>query len=225
MKRKILLLLAVLSLLVVVLSVAAAGQEKTVAIPQQERSATETFAASEKAILYIRGYDAAGTLLSTGSGFIVRTDGLALSAAHVVDGMAKMTAILRDGKELSLTLVSVDKSTDTAVLRLPQGKYDCLTLASKEPAFGAVVRAIGYPAKETVMITEGIVNNPSAVVAEKNRMMVSCEIVSGMSGGPVLDAFGQVVGIVSGSVRTMNGIHLSVRTDAMLAALAEEVGT
>ena len=42
--------------------------------------------------------------------------------------------------------------------------------------------------------------------------------VNGMSGGPIMDAFGRVVGMVSGSARTMDGIHLSVLSDELYRA-------
>ena len=75
--------------------------------------------------------------------------------------------------------------------------------------------AIGYPMKETKIITEGIVSSPQAPVNGRNRILISAQVASGMSGGPVLDKNGDVVGVISGSLRTMNNIHLVVDMDTV----------
>ena len=69
------------------------------------------------------------------------------------------------------------------------------------------------------MITEGIVAAPEGTVSGKTRMLVTCDLVNGMSGGPVFDRFGQVAGLCSGSVRTMDGIHLSALYGELAAAV------
>lgn len=205
------LLLAVL--LVMATSFAAAGNQK------QPLTAEEQYTCAKDAVLYVRSYSASGNLRTTGSGFLVTQDGLAVTAAHVVDKSARVAAVMPDGRELDAALVSCDTASDVAVLRLPKGKYTALTVASAAPNGGAVLRAMGFPMKDALVITEGLCSAPQAIVSEKNRTLVTCDIVNGMSGGPVFDRFGHVVGLCSGSVRTMNGIHLSARWEDVSAAV------
>lgn len=181
-------------------------------------TAEECFRKNRDAILYLRSYYDSGSLKATGSGFTVSEDGLVLTAAHVIAGGDRVAAVLPDESEIELTVLYRNEETDVAVLRLPPGHYKCAALAANPPNAGATVRAMGYPVKGTAIITEGLVNAQSVEVSGKNRMMVSCEIVNGMSGGPIFDLYGQVVGIVSGSVRTMEGLHLSVLNEALLDA-------
>ena len=188
-------------------------------VTPQERTAEDCYAVAKDSVLYIRSHYASGTLKATGSGFVVTPEGLALTAAHVVDKGARVTALLPDGTELEAAVVSCDNDTDVAVLRLPVGQYPALELADTAPAGGAVIRAMGYPIKDTLMITEGIVAAPEGTVSGKTRMLVTCDLVNGMSGGPVFDRFGQVVGLCSGSVRTMDGIHLSALHGTLTAAV------
>lgn len=180
--------------------------------------ADECYRKSVDSLLYLRSYYSSGSLKATGSGFIVSEDGLVFTAAHVVKNGERFTAILNDGSELELTLIRSDDDTDLAVLRLPEGTYSALRLADRPPATGAVVRAMGYPLKGTNIITEGIVSAQSGEVSGKERMLVTCDIVNGMSGGPVMNESGRVVGVVSGSIVTMNGIHLSVLSEVLLQA-------
>lgn len=182
-------------------------------------SAEAQYAATVESILYIRCYYASGGLKTTGSGFVIKSDGLALTAAHVVDRAARVTAIDAAGNELACTVISSDAASDVAVLRLPSGKYKTLQLADRAPAGGAILRAVGYPIKDTPIITEGLVCSPKGTVNDKDRMLVSCEIVNGMSGGPILNQSGGVVGLCSGSVRTMSGIHLSALWSDLCAAV------
>ncbi|MBQ9598887.1 MAG: trypsin-like peptidase domain-containing protein [Clostridia bacterium] len=191
------------------------------AATQKEAISAETqYAAAGRSMLYIRCFYESGGLKTTGSGFIIDSDGLAVTAAHVIDKAARVTAIDSAGKELECTVVSSDMASDMAVLRLPRGSYKPLQLADKAASGGATLRAMGYPFKDTLVITEGLVASPCGTVNEKQRMLVSCNIVNGMSGGPVFDQYGKVVGVCSGSVRTMNGIHLSVLWNDLCAAVS-----
>lgn len=186
---------------------------------KQDLSAEDIYSRSSSALLYVRAYYTSGNLKATGSGFIVSEDGLAMTAAHVVDKAAKVTVIDCGGEELACSVLSCDAAADVAVLRLPEGKYPALEVTDAAPASGAPLRAMGYPIKDTLIITEGLCSAPSAAVNDKKRMLVTCDIVNGMSGGPVLDRFGRVVGLCSGSVRTMDGIHLTALTENIYAAV------
>ena len=190
------------------------------AATQKEAISAETqYAAAGESMIYIRCFYASGGLKTTGSGFIINSDGLAVTAAHVIDKAARVTAIDFAGKELECSVVSSDMTSDVAVLRLPRGRYKALELSDNAAAGGAIIRAMGYPIKDTLVITEGLLSSPNGTVNEKQRMLVSCNIVNGMSGGPIFDQYGKVVGVCSGSVRTMNGIHLSVMWSDLSAAV------
>ena len=190
----------------------------------REISAEACYANAKGSLLYIRSFYSSGNLKATGSGFVISADGLAVTAAHVVSDGKSITATTADGKELAAEIVSCDAATDIAIIRLPKGTYKTLTLAVSPPEGGAVVRAMGYPIKDTFIITEGITAAPSATVNDKQRMLVTCDIVNGMSGGPVFDRFGNIVGMVSGSVRTMDGIHLSALSSELFAAVRAGLG-
>ena len=182
-------------------------------------SAETQYAAAGESMLYIRCFYESGGLKTTGSGFIINSDGLALTAAHVIDKAARVTAIGSAGKELECDVVSCDITSDVAVLRLPRGSYKALRLADGAAAGGAIIRAMGYPIKDTLVITEGLVSSPKGVINEKQRMLASCNILNGMSGGPIFDQYGRIVGMCSGSVRTMSGIHLSALWSDVYAAV------
>lgn len=175
---------------------------------QPEMSAEQIYAADAEALFYLKVYKEDGSLKTVGSGFLIGR-GLALTAAHVVQDGASYEAVFGDGKSVKgLVLQASDADTDVAVLSIQAGARKTLELAAGAARSGQRVYALGYPLKGTPIITEGIVNAPAAQVNGVSRLLTSAQIASGMSGGPLLDADGRVAGIVSGSFRTMDNIHL-----------------
>jgi len=183
------------------------------------QSAEYCYEASKSSMLYVRAYSETGKLLTTGTGFIATKDGYAVTAAHVLKKGVSYTCEMTDGKVLDASLVSSDADTDVAVLKLPKGSYKALNLTKEGPKAGSELRAMGYPMKGTLIITEGICSSPSASISGKNRMLVTCQIASGMSGGPVFNEYGQVVGMVSGTIVTMTGVGTSAMTDSLYNAV------
>lgn len=187
-------------------------------------NAEDIYARSGQAVLYIRILREDGSLKATGSGVILSPDGLAATAYHVVKDAERIEGTLRDGRVVSpIEVVGYDELTDAALIRLPappggsEDGYDYVPARQTAVLYGEKVFAIGYPMANTPIITEGIVNSPSAEINGRSRILTSAQIASGMSGGPVLDRFGRVAGIVSGSLRTMNNIHLVIGMDDVRA--------
>ncbi|WP_068665261.1 S1 family peptidase [Paenibacillus oryzisoli] len=190
--------------------------------PPETYGAEAIYANAEKALFYVRAFREDGTLKDVGTGFVVGEDGTALTAYHVIGGADRITCVRNDGSiEENCRVVSQDETTDTAVLKFPQDKsgyepeggYAYINLRTSKVKHGEKVFAIGYPMKDTKIITEGIVNSPRANINGRDRILVSSQIVNGMSGGPILDKYGHVTGLISGSLRTMNNIHLVVNME------------
>ncbi|TMV49100.1 trypsin-like peptidase domain-containing protein [Paenibacillus mesophilus] len=224
MKRKI----AALCFLICLLSGAAVWLNAEADTPVAY-NAEDIFGRSGQAVLYIRILREDGSLKATGTGAILSPDGLAATAYHVVKGAERIEGTLPDGRIIGpIEVLGYDEQTDAAIVRLPapqSGKkdaYDYLPVRDTAVRYGENVYAIGYPMANTPIITEGIVNSPNAEVNGRSRMLTSAQIASGMSGGPILDRFGRVAGIVSGSLRTMNNIHLVIRMDDVRALLAAQ---
>ena len=175
------------------------------------------------AVCYVRGLTETGTLKTTGSCFTVTKDGVALTAAHVVKGTAEVRVVLPSGAELTgVKVLSRDDLTDIAVLRLPARTegYPALKLGADAPRSGERAYAIGYPLKTTKIMTDGIVSSPLATINGVERLLVSAELASGMSGGPILSQYGDVIGLASATVRTINGVSASPTPAQLAGAVA-----
>ncbi|WP_054939956.1 S1 family peptidase [Paenibacillus ihuae] len=106
-----------------------------------------------------------------------------------------------------------------AAAKLADNAYSYLEMRTEAVKHGEAVFALGYPLKNTSIITEGIINTPAAEINGRSRILTSAQVVSGMSGGPLMDAHGRLAGIISGSLRTMNNIHLIINMDDLRSIL------
>ncbi|NOU99811.1 S1 family peptidase [Paenibacillus planticolens] len=185
-------------------------------------NAEEMYERAQSAVFYLRALNGDNTLKASGTGVMISTDGIAATAYHVIAEADHLEAVFGDGRKVSsIEVLGVDDQTDAAVLKLPaavgehashEGKasYNALRVRGTAVKHGEKVFAIGYPMKDTPIITEGIINSPKAEINGRDRILTSAQIASGMSGGPVIDRYGRLAGIVSGSMRTMNNIHLVI---------------
>jgi putative serine protease PepD len=139
-----------------------------------------------------------------GSGFVYDSKGDIVTNDHVVDGASSIEVQFPDGSTHSATLVGNDPSTDLAVIKVdvPSSKLYPLTLGdSSRLAVGNQVFAIGAPFGLEETFTSGIVsalhrqmNSPNGF-AIADSIQTDAAINHGNSGGPLLDASGQVVGV------------------------------
>ncbi|OMF35792.1 hypothetical protein BK133_10050 [Paenibacillus sp. FSL H8-0548] len=194
------------------------------------QNAEQIYSKANEAVIYVRALRSDGTVLAVGSGVLISSDGQAATAYHVVKGAELLEAVLSDGSVVkSIKLLKYDELTDAALLKLPERKdakgkitpYNKLSIRGAAVKYGEKVFAIGYPLRNTPIITEGIVNNPQAEINGRPRILTSAQIASGMSGGPLLDEQGRLAGIISGSLRTMNNIHLVIDTSDLRSLMKE----
>ncbi|MBM3115251.1 DegQ family serine endoprotease [Jeongeupia naejangsanensis] len=136
-----------------------------------------------------------------GSGFIVGSDGLILTNAHVVDGASEVTVKLTDKREFKAKVIGVDKPTDVAVLRIDA--KDLPTVKLGDPAASRVgdwVLAIGSPYGFENSVTAGIVSAKSRSLPDESYVpfiQTDVAINPGNSGGPLFNAAGEVIAINS----------------------------
>ncbi|MHA7967583.1 S1 family peptidase [Paenibacillus sp. CAU 1782] len=208
-------------LLLILLAMAAAlllwnsseGPSVAQAIEAGGIGAEEVYKEAGPSVFYLKVFRKDGTLKTVGTGFLIG-GGKALTAAHVVADGAKLEATFDDGAVIAgITVSAVDEDKDLAVLSLRAGQRRGLAVESGVVAYGGTVMAIGYPLRDGKIISEGIVNSPSAPVNGQNRLLVSSQVSGGMSGGPLLNENGRVIGLISGSFRTMAGIHIGVSAE------------
>ncbi len=141
-----------------------------------------------------------------GSGWVLDSKGDIVTNEHVVAGATKITVTLWDGKAYPAHLVGADDSTDLAVVRVsaPSSELQPLVFANSDGVqVGDPVVAIGSPFGLTQTVTSGIVSALHRTIDSPNNFTIGDTIQTdapinhGNSGGPLLNAAGQVIGVNS----------------------------
>ena len=134
-----------------------------------------------------------------GSGFIIESNGLILTNAHVVEGATTIYVTLTDKREFKAKLLGMDKRTDVAVVKIDARDLPRLPLGdSSRVRVGEWVLAIGSPFGLENTVTAGIVSAKSRDTGDYLPFIQTDVAVNpGNSGGPLLNTAGQVIGINS----------------------------
>jgi serine protease Do len=148
-----------------------------------------------------------------GSGFIVKSDGVILTNAHVVDGATEVKVKLTDRREYPAKVVGVDKQTDVAVLKIDAKGLPVVKVGDPtHMRVGEWVLAIGSPFGFENSATAGIVSaRGRSLPGEGYVPFIQTDVAvnPGNSGGPLFDSSGEVIGINS-QIYSRSGGYMGV---------------
>jgi S1-C subfamily serine protease len=144
----------------------------------------------------------AKTFSQIGTGFVISANGHVVTNQHVVHGcVGDIQGNLGGEAPVKLRLVSSDQTNDLALLQAPSPFKDIATIRDKPVHSGDSVVAIGYPfhgmLTSDFTVTTGIVSSLSGIMNDTRYLQISAAVQPGNSGGPLLDADGQIVGMVA----------------------------
>jgi S1-C subfamily serine protease len=173
-----------------------------------------------------------------GSGFVVSSDGLIVTNYHVIMDSSSLTVALDDGRELKATVVSTDPSLDLALVKVAATGLATLGLGDSDAVqVGQLAIAIGSPLGTfTDSVTQGIVSglNRNISVGERGSnfqenlsglIQTDAAINPGNSGGPLLDAGGNVIGVITASSSTAQDMGFAVPINQAKAMVKAAVGS
>ena len=179
----------------------------------------------------------------SGTGFVISEDGYILTNYHVIEDAYNTNSPITvmfssesgyDTTEYTAEVIGFERNNDVAVIKIDATGLSAATLGSSSDLLvGDTVYAVGNPLGElTYSMTPGIVSATDRVITtEEGRMnmfQISAAVNEGNSGGPVYNAYGQVVGIVTAKPNTSSsgtsteGIGFAIPIDDAVR-IADEV--
>ena len=175
---------------------------------------------------------------SSGTGFVVSSDGLVVTNRHVVDDASTVSVLMNtpDGSVTELTGQVLGRGilADLAVVKPPAGRtYPSLPVGDSDAvAQGDDITAWGYPFGSFLgsdpTLTRGIISSTNRIFDDTKYLQTDATIAPGNSGGPVVDRFGRVVGVnTAGLVQIRDdgtrvpvpGIYLAIASNEVSSRL------
>lgn len=166
----------------------------------------------------------------SGSGVIIKENGIILTNYHVISGRDEIRVRLSDGRVAIAELIGSDPDTDLAVLKIDQEDLPALTIADvSQMRVGDIVLAIGDPFAIGQTVTQGIISATGRTRVSKNTyenfIQTDAAINPGNSGGALINNRGEIIGINSNiysSTGNFQGISFAIPIDLALK-VAEQI--
>lgn len=171
---------------------------------------TEIFEKVNPSVVNINVY--AGTSvspISSGTGIVMTEDGYIITNAHVVDGGSSVNVVFNDDTQIRGTIVGADSDTDIAVIKVTANGLTAAEFGDSDRLkIGERVVAIGNAGGLSGTCTQGIISGLNRDIDSGARSLsliqTSAAINPGNSGGPLVNRFGQVIGITSSKIANVD---------------------
>ena len=162
----------------------------------------------------------------TGTGFVIDAAGHILTNHHVIEGAERITVKLADGRSLRAEVVGADPDTDIALIKVnaPAPLAHAVMGNSNSVRVGEWVCAIGNPLAYEHTVTVGVISFVGRKLFDSsldNYIQTDAAISFGNSGGPLINARGQVIGINSAISRQASNIGFAVPINQAKAILPQ----
>lgn len=168
----------------------------------------EVYVAVSPSVVGVAQYQTDKSFMQTGagSGIIMSADGYVITNAHVVAGGNAFKVVLHDGTPKDAKLIGADTLTDLAVLQIidPENLVPAVFGDSEQIEVGETVITIGNPAGDILAgsLTRGVVSAVKRDIPTTHIPLIQTDaaINPGNSGGPLVNEYGQVIGINSAKI-------------------------
>ena len=172
---------------------------------------------------------------ASGTGIIMSADGYIITNHHVIENAQAVSVLTNDDKEYTAAIVGSDETSDLAVLKIEASGLQAAEFGdSSVLQVGDSVVAIGDPLGVTLRgtMTDGIISaiNRDLTVNDRtmNLIQTNAALNNGNSGGPLINCYGQVIGINTmkmsnfySSSTTVEGIGFAIPIDDVLAMVKD----
>jgi len=181
-----------------VLAAAALSCGSTIRAPRTRLTPKQIIERSKPSIVRVMIMGADGNP-GLGTGFVVADDGRIATNLHVIQDAVQASVVTMDGTTYSVEqVVVVDETRDLAIVRVALPKTPALRFGdSDKVAAGDPVYAIGNPLGADYTISDGLISAVRSLDESLTVLQISAPISQGSSGGPLLNQFGEVIGVAT----------------------------
>ncbi|MEP7149815.1 MAG: trypsin-like peptidase domain-containing protein [Acidobacteriota bacterium] len=175
----------------------------------------------------IETFDAKGNALSRGSGFFIAPDRI-VTNRHVIERSARVEVHLIDGKRFVVKgVLAIDGEGDLALLQvdIPRAFAIPLPIVRAVPQEGESIVVVGNPFGLEGSVSNGIVSAVREISGYGKIIQITAPISPGSSGSPVVNMYGQVIGIASLQAAEGQSLNFAIPSERILQLKVSELQT
>lgn len=175
-------------------------------------TSTEIYDQSIKYVGEIITYDKKGSKIGIGTGIVISSDGKIITNYHVIDGAYSADIKINDKKYPISSVLAYDKNIDLIVLKINASNLIAAPICKEIHAVGENVYAIGSSKGLTNTYSQGIITYAERIIDGVSYVQHDAAINPGNSGGPLINVYGEVIGVNSMSVNNTQNINFAICT-------------
>ena len=150
------------------------------------------------------------------TGFLIDGKGFIVTNAHVVNRLKTIYVENNKGDYFTAQAIYSDQNTDLAILKITDTAYKTIlnlpySINKNNSNLGEQIFTLGFPRNE-IVYGEGYVSAKSGNEGDSTSYQVSVSVNPGNSGGPVLNRYGQIIGIITSKNLTADGVVFAAKS-------------
>jgi S1-C subfamily serine protease len=208
------------------------GQVRVLAPRSQPISGDAVFSRIAPSVVLILTDAGTGQTNGLGSGFIVRSDGVLLTANHVIKDAREVQVRLKNGEVYDKAyLLAADERRDIAVLKIAGYDLPAVPLSKEETAVGGASYVVSHPSGLGWTVSSGIVSGlrmaddvPGAGSGHR-LIQFTAPVSPGSSGGVLVNGQGEAIGLVLGNLVAGQNVNFALPIRAAMGLIPTEGGT
>lgn len=151
------------------------------------------------------------TFSSTGTGSFIDGNGTIITNYHVIESCHTINVATQDGNVHKVeSILGFDKERDLAIIKIDSQNEKFVTLKSENLKTGEKIYTLGSSLGLTGTFSEGIISSSSREIDGLEFIQITAPISSGNSGGPLVDEYGNVIGITTGAFTEGQNLNLAI---------------
>ncbi len=179
-------------------------------------SSEQVFDKISPSVVEVAAFEPSGEYYSLGSGFFIDDSGRFVTNYHVIDGTVSGKIAMQDGTEYDIvSVLGYDPTLDLAVLQADVSGNPYLTISDLEVTTGETIYALGSSEGLTSTFSTGIVSSASRDMEGVMCIQITAPISHGNSGGPLVNVFGEVVGVNTMTLIEGQNLNFAIDIDEL----------
>lgn len=173
-------------------------------------SASEIYDLSKASVGEIITYNKSGNELALGTGFVYSADGKIVTNYHVIEDAYSAKITINGTTYTVQSVLAYDKTIDLAVLKISATGLSVLDICTKEHSVGKSVYAFGSSKGLTATFSQGIITYADREIDGVHYVQHDSAISSGNSGGPLINQFGEIIGINTMTMKDSQNLNFAI---------------